>query len=527
MKRAAVVYGMCTVLLMAMVLRLCWVVQSGYVQAMGSQSEYTLAVGRARGTIYDRSFEPLVDRESRAVSAVVPTDELVAQLAGAEQSTRMSLLAGLAEGRPFVVEGDLGTGPGVTVFQLPRRYSDNTAAHVVGYLDGAGQGVAGIEAAYNTLLEEMGEDYTLSCRVDALGRALEDETGAAPQSERRGGVVLTVEREVQQLAERALAEGGVLAGAAVVLEVESGDLLAMASLPGFDRNDVAAAVAGEDGALLNRALCSYSVGSTFKLVVAAAALEAGLGAETRFECPGYAVVEGNVFRCHNLAGHGELSMGEALEHSCNIYFIRLAQALGGAAIRRMAVRLGFGSATVLAEGISGAAGLLTEQELLDGGELANFAFGQGRLSATPLQLAAMTAAIAGQGQYRTPRLVAGTTADGRTMETAAPRYAATPAMSAQTAETLRQMMVGVVEEGSGGNARPARGGAGGKTASAQTGVLDESGEEIVQAWFSGFYPAENPRWAVVVLCENGGSGGEAAAPVFRKICNGLARLQQP
>ncbi len=524
MKRAAGVYGLCIMLLMAMVLRLCWVGQGSYVQAMGSQSEYTLTVGQLRGGIYDCNFQPLVDREYHTVTAVAPTARLVGKMQQLSAQTRRRLAAGLEGGKPFVVEGDLGGLPGTAVFRLPTRYGDSTAAHVVGYLDGAGQGVTGIEAAYNSLLQERGQQCAVTCRVDALGHALEGELTATPQSPRQGGVVLTLDRRIQQLAEQAMAANGVTTGATVVVDVATGDIKAMASAPTFDQNNVAAALAQNNGALLNRALCPYSVGSTFKLVVAAAALEAGFGAEICFECPGCLEVEGNIFRCHNLAGHGSLDMEAALEHSCNIYFIRLAQQLGGQPIRQMAARLGFGSSTRLAEGVCGAAGLLTEQELLVGGELANFAFGQGRLSATPLQLAAMMAAFANGGSFNTPRLVAGTTADGRSLEQRQPDYAPVAAMQPQTAAALCQMMVQVVEEGSGGKARPASGGAGGKTASAQTGVYNSAGQEIVQAWFSGFYPAQNPRWAIVVLCENGGSGGDAAAPVFRQICSGLARL---
>ena len=141
-----------------------------------------------------------------------------------------------------------------------------------------------------------------------------------------------------------------------------------------------------------------------------------------------------------------------------------------------------------------------------------------------VQLASMAAAIANGGELVTPRLVLGTTDDGQTLTNPLPRYAPNRAISGSTAQTLQKMMVQVVEQGSGGNAKPQRGGAGGKTASAQTGTVDEAGEEIVHAWFVGFYPAAMPRWSVVTLCEGGGAGGNTAAPVFRQICDGIAGL---
>ena len=137
---------------------------------------------------------------------------------------------------------------------------------------------------------------------------------------------------------------------------------------------------------------------------------------------------------------------------------------------------------------------------------------------------AMAAAIANGGELLTPQLVLGATADGQSLTEPAAVYAANQAISANTAQTLQRMMVQVVEQGSGGNAKPQRGGAGGKTASAQTGILNEMGQEMVHAWFVGIYPADLPRWSVVVLCEGGGSGGDTAAPVFRQICDGIARL---
>jgi len=524
-KRTAVVYGLCMLLIMSMVLRLCWVGQNqSFVKAISAQSRYTLQVGSRRGGIYDCNMKPLVDREDYPVSAVVPTTGTPMLLQNFHGQQRQTLLALLESRKPFLFNGDLGDHPGVTVYHLGKRYTDQMAVHLVGYQNGEGQGVAGIEAAYDSFLQKVGKSYSVTCSVDAVGHVLEGEISAAIPSEQIGGVVLTLDRDFQQTAQQALRDNNINAGAVVVTDIWTGEIKAMASCPGFDPNNVASALKAENSPLVNRALSPYNVGSVFKLVVAAAALEEGLSPELMLECPGYITVEGTRFRCHNLAGHGPIDMPTAVKHSCNVYFIKLAQQLGGEPIRRMAARMGFGSSTQLASGIIGAAGELTRQELLQGGELANFAFGQGKLTATPLQLAAATACIANGGQYRPPRLIAGTTEDGKNLTHPAEPYAAGWAVSSQTAQILRKMMVQVVEEGSGSKAKPDVGGAGGKTASAQTGSFDPTGQEVVQAWFAGFYPAQTPRWSVVVLCEGGVSGGDVAAPVFRQICDGIARL---
>lgn len=528
MKRTAVVYGVCILLLTAVMLRLCWI---GWgeplVQAGLHQSSFTLEAGRIRGGIYDCRLVPLVDCQSRTVTAVIPSQRALTLLEQAEGEDRDALLEQLGQGRPFLWQGELPAAPGVYRFELGRRYtSESLAPHVIGYLDSAGKGVAGVEAACGSLLEDYGWACGVSCPVDAMGRALGGQAVAYGQETGRpGGVVLTLHAGVQQAAEEALARY-THAGAAVVMEAATGRLLAVASLPDFDPGNVAQALQQQDAPLVNRAFSAYNVGSLFKLAVAAAALEEGFLPTTVYECTGSVEVEGRLFHCHHRAGHGTVDLQEALEQSCNVYFIKLAQDVGAGPLRSMALRLGFGSSSTLAPGMTSAEGTLTAEADLQGGELANFAFGQGRLTATPLQLAGMIAAIANGGLRVEPRLILGATDHGTQLDALAPAYSAAPVMAEQTAQILQDMMVSVVTRGSGARAEPAVGGAGGKTASAQTGSLDESGSEVVHAWFGGFYPAQNPRWSVVVLCEGGASGAQKAAPVFREICGALAELPE-
>jgi len=165
-----------------------------------------------------------------------------------------------------------------------------------------------------------------------------------------------------------------------------------------------------------------------------------------------------------------------------------------------------------------------EAELSAPAAVANFGFGQGRLTATPIQIAALISAFANGGGAVTPRLVMGSTADGEKMERSTAVYSPRRLFTEQAAEEVKQLMISVVEEGSGKNAKPSHGGAGGKTASAQTGQFIK-GEERVHAWFSGFYPAQQPRYVITVLAEDGDSGSEAACPVFAEIANGIWRLE--
>ena len=183
----------------------------------------------------------------------------------------------------------------------------------------------------------------------------------------------------------------------------------------------------------------------------------------------------------------------------------------------MAKAIGFGRETQLAPGIVSQEGTLpTESDLNNLHELANFSFGQGKLTATPIQVASMVSAVANGGMAVTPKLVLGSTQDGKTIEEKE-QPAPVRIFSEQTASILRQDMIGVVEEGSATMAKPQQGGAGGKTASAQTGMYDENGEEIVHAWFAGFFPAQNPKYAAVILIEGGEYGGMVASPLFKEI----------
>ena len=227
--------------------------------------------------------------------------------------------------------------------------------------------------------------------------------------------------------------------------------------------------------------------------------------------------------CHHRAGHGDTDMERALEQSCNPYFIALGRDLGDESILTMAEHMGFGQGSDFAEGVSASAGNLPKSAASPL-ELANLSFGQGELLATPLQIAAMVSSIANGGYRVEPQLLLGWTEDGTIPQVA--EQAEERIFSQKTAELLRQYMIEVVEEGSGTNAKPTVGGAGGKTASAQTGRYDEQGEEVVHAWFAGFYPAEKPRYSIVVLAEGMESGGTYAAPVFRRICEQITVLEK-
>ena len=230
------------------------------------------------------------------------------------------------------------------------------------------------------------------------------------------------------------------AGCILIIDVSSGKVRACVSLPDFDAANVGESLTAPDSPLLNRAFSAYAVGSVFKPVLAAAALEAGEGDFIR-ECPGYDALNGQVYRCAGSVPHGLVGLDGALEKSCNGYFIELGRELGPERVRQMAAALGFGKGQDIADGLRSASGVLPEAETLENeGQFANFCFGQGELLATPLQVAGMMNTIAAGGVYHTPLFVE-CTVDETTGEELTPlaHSSSRRVFSVQTAEKLQEL----------------------------------------------------------------------------------------
>ena len=199
----------------------------------------------------------------------------------------------------------------------------------------------------------------------------------------------------------------------------------------------------EKGApLLNRAFSSYPVGSVFKLVVAAAALEKGVSTSLVYDCPGSISVDGMEFKCFNGVGHGKVDLEKAIAYSCNGYFIKLTEQMKPEELLSMAEKLGFGSSVELAPGMSSSAGNLpVKKDLSNPKAKANFSFGQGDLLATPLQIAAMVNTIASGGLYTEPSLVEGLVDENLVLTEREQPKQAERVISSQTAAFCRRLCV--------------------------------------------------------------------------------------
>ena len=531
-KRLAALF-LCFLVLFSLVLGRCYLVASNeqYAAAAQEQTVATITADQTRGNFYDRNGQPLTGGATNYEALCLPGDSSYSKLFDLVSEESQNILYQRRNSvTPFFIQvpEDL-SDQGFFVCTCQDRYwSCPVATHLLGYLDGEGRGVSGLEQAFDSLLAESGDTRIVRCATTAQGRLMEEEQPMlSTLSGTHQGVILTLDGPLQRACE-AIAQNDMTSGCILVMERESGRVLACVSKPEFDPDNLAASLSDENGALLNRALCQYNVGSVFKPLLAACALEEAVWqAAVPYQCQGYEEVDGQVYRCANGTVHGVLNMGQALAQSCNSYFIHLGMELGGEKILALARDLGLGQALTVAPGMESAGGNLPQASTLENtGQLANFSFGQGELMATPVQIAAFLNTIANEGEYVAPAFVEGILdEDTGLLQEQIYQKQSRKVLKDQTAELLSQMLIGVVEEGIGQAARPPEGGAGGKTGTAQTGSYTEDGTEKMNLWFGGFFPAEEPKYTIVVLQDFQVQPASSSALIFSRVCSALIDLE--
>ncbi|MDR1628904.1 MAG: penicillin-binding protein 2 [Oscillospiraceae bacterium] len=487
----------------------------------------TITVAQSRGSIYDRNGERLVGETEKYFAVLKPNIASVSMLGSVLSEERMAeLFSEIGDERPLLVSipRPLVDTENFKVLKTYERYaSPQIAAHLIGYLDSSkSEGVSGIEKSFDELLQGAAGKISASFVVNGFGSVMEGEEINIREENYNSaeGIELTLDKKIQTAVEEALTNSTIEKGAVVVLDVKTSAILAMASRPAFDPNNLAAALDDPNSPFINRALTPYSVGSVYKPIVASAAIAAGIYPDYEYTCTGSIRVNNVVFNCHKHEGHGKINMDEAIALSCNVYFVNLAEQIGKEGIIDLSSKLGLGKSTTLAPNIINEAGILpANAEIKNPGDLANLSFGQGRLMATPLQMAAVYACYANDGVYNEPYLLQ-KMLDGSGGVTA--NYVpgeGTRAMSMHITELMKRMMLLTVTDGSGKAAKPTLCTAAGKTATAQSGWYDENGNEVLQTWFAGYFPAEKPQYAVVVMKEDGSTPITDCAPVFKEIAD--------
>lgn len=475
----------------------------------------TLTVAPTRGNIFDCNGESLLSSTLRYAALIDPT-----QLDEAGKETLRShfgALSGLDGNVPFLAYS-LAEPPqikGVTRITLSRRYAPGVlCTHLLGYTDSEGAtGLCGLEKAFDSLLTGL-EPITVQYSADGVGRLMAGFPIVVERGETESwGINLTLDRRIQMITETACQDMD--AGAVVILDVQTGQIKAMVSRPGYDPESLEQYLNSDQGEFVNRALADYSPGSVFKTVVTACAIEQGL-TDFIYCCEGSYDAGGVVFSCLKKAGHGELTLTEAFCKSCNPYFIALANECGSDAVLEMANRLGLTDSISLAAGVGTKGGTLPQGSLTPAA-FANAAIGQGDVSTSVLQLTRLMATIANGGISTDPMVVQSTTTRGgvtKRYESGSDRRV----LSQSTADQLQTLLMLAVEEGTGAAAA-----AGGVSVAGKTGSA-EVGEDRVDGLFAGYFPVQNPQYAICVLVENGRTGGGSACPIVAEITEKMGEL---
>lgn len=525
MKRLIFLYFTLIIAFTTMMFRCFWLANgehAAYSKKVVAGREREITLYHTKGLIYDTNLKAIAGGQPCHYLMIDPREfdskniYALLNLTGTDES---EIRERLKRESPFVLkcEATPTQMQGVEIFKGEKRYS-GVAQHLLGYLDRAGElGVAGVEKEYNEFLNLYSKNIKVTYQNDAVqgliaGLGLSIKTDEAT----RNGVVLTLDKELCLALEESM-EKHVEIGAAIVMDCKSGAIMASCSAPGYDEESIAEYLNSNHGELINRAFGAQTVGSVFKIVVAACALEAGMENFT-YDCTGGILVGDRIFSCHNHDGHGEVGLKYAFSQSCNSYFIALGQLLGYDRIADMAKRMGYDEKINVIGSIDASKGNFPVKS--SSLSLANMSIGQGELTASPLQIARMTAIISNGGVMPDIHLYKGLFIDGK-MKSEEKGEAEGRVLEETHAEILRQLCVDAVENGTGKAAKPEYGTAGGKTASAQTGVMIE-GVEKLNVYFTGFYPANDPQYVITVFAENGVSGGETCGPVFREMCDFIA-----
>jgi penicillin-binding protein 2 len=583
--------GLVVILVLGLLLARLWTMQvlngSAYAQQAVENRVREVTTEAPRGRILDRAGRELVTNRPTMAVVVAPAakddDKLLARLstvlnmpaADIKQRVSSVKLAPLAS-RTVAIDVPMtavsylseheADFPGVDVrIQAVRKYPQGAlAAHVLGYAGEVSEselqatdspyqygdivGKAGAEKSFEGVLQ--GDRGRQLIEVDAAGRARRVILDSDPVAGR--DVMLTIDSKVQEVTEKALAQAmqdahkdkfiKARAGAAVAIDIKTGEIIAMASLPTYDPELFLGGISQKNWQTLNskesefpltnRAIMAqYPAASTFKAMTGLAGLEAGFtSAGTTYDCKGKWVGMGEQWKkyCWDHAGHGSETFMEGIKDSCDTVFYEIGYRFykdRGEKLQKFARRFGFGAKSGI--DLPGEAkGRVPDtawkaaynenypeyQQWLPG-DTVNLAIGQGDLLVTPLQLLDSYAGIANGGKVMTPHVMKQVLdAQGAPIRTAQPAVSFDTKASRRNLSTMKTALVSVTEDGTG------RGAFTGfpVTVAGKTGTAQVAGKDDM-ALFVGFAPAEKPRYAVVVVIEEGGHGGSVAGPAARQI----------
>jgi penicillin-binding protein 2 len=550
-----------------------------YAEMADNNNRRAIPLPAPRGVVFDRDNKVLVENRMSFTIALVRertkhVDESIHRIAlatGADEAAIRDIVQRHRRDplfRPVPVISDATFAqvaavtarnwemPEVVVQEVPTRAypTDGLAAHLFGYVGevqesqlaqpeyaslqpGAIIGQAGIEKVYNADL--MGTDGNRFVIVNSIGRELGELQKEDPTDGKR--LQLTVDVDLQHALEDGFKVNG-RSGAGVILDPRNGEILALTSQPEYDPNAFANGIDRTTWNALNTDPLKplqdrliqgrYSPGSTFKILMATAALSEGIiTPDYKVNCPGSITLYGHVFHCDKKEGHGVLDLRHALEQSCDVYFFKLGSMMSIDTIHAYAAKMGLVGKTGIdlpseVESLvpSTEWKLRTTGERWYPGETISVAIGQGQVSVTPIALSTMISAVANGGTVVTPHLVkAVDDGHGWQQVSSAPPRMLFP-FKPDVLQTVRDgLWLAVNGSGTAVGARIDGHAVAGKTGTAQVVSLENArlGKGAAHlrdnGWFVFYAPADNPRIAGVILAEHGGFGATAAVPIARHV----------
>ncbi len=403
------------------------------------------------------------------------------------------------------------------VFEALSRYGKaEYARHLIGYLNDDYTGASGLEKIFND---------ELTCNKSLTIKHINTAAGS-PAYTRNYKLVnnnyisdsnlkLTLDYKIQKTVE-AVMDKYIEKGGVVILDAESFDVLAMASRPNFDRKEIENQLDSDSTAFINRCTSSYDAGSIFKVITAAAALKnPDYTHDHQFVCTGGITHNDLNFACN--ANHGILNFKSAFAKSCNCAFYSIGMHVGGGEICDLAKSFGIGTPVTNLKSIE-SHGNLPLRTIYSANESINISIGQGEILVTPLQAANIACIIANRGIAKDIN-IADSIVDKKGAVVKNLRSNNTHrVLDTKTADAVAEMMREAVLEGTAKEAQNGIFAIAGKTGTAQTGWYNDDTDSLnVHGWFIGFFPYDNPKYAMAVFCEDGKSGALSAIPPFKEI----------
>lgn len=428
---------------------------------------------------------------------------------------------------------------GVSFEEDSRRYYPKGAflSQTLGLTNVDSQGQSGLESRYNTLLQ--GENGSLRTEVDVKARLLPDGKTAYVPPKEGATIRLTIDASLQGIAEKSmrecLAANNAKSAQCIIMDVNTGAVLALCMKPDYDPNDPPRSDAALLAELMRITAVSdvYEPGSTFKMLTCAAALDSGCATvNDRFYCSGSVTVDGDRIRCWKNS-HGSQDLKEALANSCNPAFVSLALRMGTDTLYQYLHAFGLGKATGI--DLPGESeGILINPKYVKNVDLARIGFGQS-VAVTPLQLIAAGCAVVNGGRLMRPYIVREVLdEEGRVIDKALPTVVSLP-IRPETSALMRELLENVVENGGGKNGAVKGYRIGGKTGTAQVYKNGRVVSSVHIGSFIGFAPIDAPRLAVLVTVNEAqvpvDYGSVTAAPYARQIleealpCLGIEKAQ--